>query len=138
VSAEITSGPPAPRPVYRVAVLGEADWADADTLARLLLVITARRRDTARVALVSAGVRRGDPPMFRACDDWSIHLLPAFGGVARQDRELCDYCDAALVLGDPRPWQHLLKLFDESGKPARVHTKRPKLPRANHDPLVGL
>ena len=137
MSAEILSGPPAPLPGYTIAVLGEAPWADADTLARLLLVLTCRFRDTHQLVLVTAGPSRGRPDILSQ-RDWSVQLLPAFGGFARQDRELCDWCDAALVIGPAWKWRNLIRLFGEAGKPVRVHADRPPLPRNNYDPLTGL
>jgi hypothetical protein len=125
---ELLGPAPPPRPVYHVAVVGAADWADEDALARLVLALAARVRDTHRLGVLCAAHRSPDLTWAHHYG-WSLTFVPAFGGRRAQNDSVAQFADALLVIGNSRPERDLVAAFEALGKPVRHYAKRPRIPR---------
>jgi hypothetical protein len=98
-------------PHFTVAVVGAPD-ADPEWLAGRLDLLLTRGYAGVRIALVSAG-RRSPPLGWCQRRGWSLYL-------ATEPADIVALADAAVVVGDPRPWRRLIRLFEAAGKPHRV------------------
>jgi hypothetical protein len=111
---------------FVVAVVGSADVMSPYALERLLALLVNRHQDTRKICLVSCA--RG--PALQWCQNrgWSLILGSDDRNRVKRDCSLVATADALVVLGDPAPWERLLRLCREARIPTRVFPKCPKLP----------
>ena len=96
---------------------------DAERLPAWLDKATARARENNRLGLVTFTYGPGAP--WAKARGHSIILIPRFGGTVTAERELIEFADAVVVVGNPAPWKRSVRFAEEAGKP----------PTANRSPV---
>lgn len=111
---EVVMGEP-PRPSFRVAVVGALPERDSapeasragERLVTFLDRATVRVREFHHLTLTTFTHGPGTPWAKRR--GHSIILIPRFGRTATAERELVEWCDAVVVVGNPAPWARLVR-----------------------------
>ena len=114
-----------PRPTFYVAVVGALPEYDsspaaaraAERLAAWLDKATVRAREHNRLGLVTFAHGVGAP--WAKARGHSIILIPRFGGTVTAEKELIEFADAVVVVGNPASWKRLVRFAEEAGKPVR-------------------
>lgn len=117
------------RPTFRVAVVGALPGAAGEfdggpderraaaRLADWLDRATARASEHNRLCLVTFTHGPGSP--WAMARNHSIILVPRLGGTAVAERELVEFADALVVVGDPAKWARLVRVAGDKGIPVR-------------------
>ena len=104
-----------PRPSFRGAVVGALPERDSapeasragERLVTFLDRATVRVREFHHLTLTTFTHGPGTPWAKRR--GHSIILIPRFGRTATAERELVEWCDAVVVVGNPAPWARLVR-----------------------------
>lgn len=114
------------RDAFTVAVVGSQDVMTTEEVGRLLDLLVNRQTRNKRIVLLTPGGH------FDVATDWARHrghsvmLIPKCGNRVKQDCELVAHADSVVVVGNPGPWQRLIRLAGEAGVPVRVYRERPR------------
>lgn len=120
-----------PRPSFSVAVVGTLPTDTGasvpgpehqralDRLVRFLDRCTAAKREGHRITLTTFTHGVGGP--WAHARGHSVILIPRLGGTAVAEREIVDWSDALVVVGDRKPWGRLVRFATEKGIPVRFY-----------------
>ena len=89
----------------------------AEHLASFLNRATARAREVHRLALITFA--HGPGAAWATDCNHTIIMVPRFNGAAAAERELVEWSDALVVVGNPAKWSRLLRYASEKGIPVR-------------------
>ena len=114
-----------PRPTFRVAVVGALPDHDrapeatraAERLAAWLDGVMVRAGERNRLSLVT--FTHGPGAAWAKARGYSMILIPRLGGTVTAERELIEFADTVVVVGNPTPWKRLVRFASQAGKPVR-------------------
>jgi hypothetical protein len=114
------------RPSFCVAVVGSncetvpEQQRAAERLMVFLDRVTARAREAHNFCLLTLTHGMGVP--WASARGHSIILIPRFDDYEVADREMVEFADAVVVVGERARWSRLLRLASEKGIPVRLYT----------------
>lgn len=116
------------RPSFCVAVVGSLPDYDtfpeqqraADRLIVWLDRVTTRAREAHNLCLLTLTHGIGAP--WAQARGHSIILIPRFDGHEVADREMVEFANAVVVVGERSRWSRLVRFANEKGIPVRFYT----------------